>query len=371
MKIGIDCRLWGIKHAGIGRYTEELVRNLLSIDKKDEFILFCRKADHELLPGVLNSRKVMADIPHYGFAEQLKLPKIFARENLDLLHTPHFNVPLLYWGKFVVTIHDLLWHEIRSWKATTLSAPQYAVKYLAYRGAVRNTVSRAQKIIVPSNTVKKDVVKRFGLPDDKVVVTYEGAPDSKTKNQKPKTKIFEKYRIKGPYIFYVGSLYPHKNVEVIVHALKLLQDKNLKLVVVSARNVFLSRFEQFVKDKGAEALVNLAGRVPDEDLATLYTGAEAFVFPSLSEGFGLPGLEAMAAGAPVIASDIPVFHEVYGSAALYFEPTNPASIATKIEQVLKDKKIKSDLISIGRKRAKQFSWRKMAEETLRVYTSVV
>ena len=369
MRIGIDCRIWGVRHGGIGRYTQELVQNLQKLDKKNEYVLFCRASDFVNIPSGRNFRKVLADIKHYTFAEQLKFPGILARENLDLLHTPHFNVPVLYKGKFVTTIHDLTWHEIKGLGVTTLSAPAYYFKYIAYRSVVKKTVSRAVKIIVPSNTIKKDLIHRFSLQPGKVVVTYEGATLQKL-NINSKKDTLLKYGIKKPYILYVGSLYPHKNVEIVARALKTLAQPIPLLVIVSARNVFMKRFETFLKEIKADNLVKMVGYVSDKDLAMLYKASQGYIFPSLSEGFGLPGLEAMAYNTPVIVSDIPVLKEIYGDAALYFNPRSEIDIAAKIRQIISGESLPKLLIRKGKERVKKFSWEKMAKETLAVYNSL-
>ena len=179
-KIGIDARLWGVKHTGIGRYVEELVKSLQQIDKENEYVLFCRNDDTRNIPEVKGWKKVIADINHYSLKEQFTLHKVYRSENLDLLHVPHFNVPIFYKGKFVVTIHDLLWHDLKGLSVTTLPAPAYIVKYFAYRSVVGNAIKNSQKIIVPSNFIKNDLISKFSLPDEKIVVTYEGVSESRS-----------------------------------------------------------------------------------------------------------------------------------------------------------------------------------------------
>lgn len=370
-KIGIDIRLWGIKHAGIGRYTEELVRNLQEADKGNEYILFCRRSDIGGIPSREGWRKVIADIPHYTLREQIFLPGIFKKEKLDLLHVPHFNVPVLYRGKFIATIHDILWHEFRGVDVTTLPVPLYLIKHLGYRFVVSNTLHRAAKIITPTNTVKNNLVERFGILPEKVAVTREGAPVDFDISIYRKKEVLEKHRIRKPYLLYVGSLYPHKNVESVVRALKLVKKRDINLVIVSSRNVFTERFMGFIRKERAEELVKFLGYVPDEELAVLYKNAEAFIYPTLSEGFGLPGLEAMASGTPVACSDIPVLREVYADAALYFNPRDTNDITDKIKLILADKKLRADLVSKSNIQVKKYSWRKMAEETLQIYNSVL
>lgn len=369
MKIGIDARLWGVKHAGIGRYTEELVRNLQRVDNRNQYVVFCRREDVENIPTHSRWVTVVADIPHYTASEQLFLPGIFKKQKLDFLHVPHFNVPIFYNRPFIVTIHDILWHRLQGLGVTNLPAPLYLIKHLGYRLVIRNAVSRARKIIVPSKAVKLDILSQFHVLENKVVVTYEGVASGQLAH--PRGSRNWQFNIKKPYLLYVGSLYPHKNVESVVLAIKhlLAQEPNspIALVIVCGRSVFWERFREFVKSNGAESFVKLIGHVSDDELGTLYKNAEAFVFPTLSEGFGLPGLEAMAAGTPVVCSDIPVLREVYGDAALYFDPKDPQDMSEKIQQVLADSKLRDRLIKAGEGQAVKYSWRKMVEETLKVY----
>lgn len=228
-------------------------------------------------------------------------------------------------------------------------------------------IKRAEKIIVPSQFVMEELIKQYKIAKNKIVVTYEGVD----KNKKPgDNAILKKYKITKPYLLYVGNVYPHKNIEKLIEAIKILNQPLITLVVVCARNVFSERLKKLITQSGAESFVKMAGYVPDDELAVLFWEAEAFVFPTLSEGFGLPGLEAMALGCPVICSDIPVLREVYQEAALYFDPVNPADIAEKIKLFLSDKTLREKLKNLGSELAGKYSWSRMAKETLSVYQSV-
>ena len=180
MKIGIDCRLAGSKHAGIGRYTESLLLNLLKKDLKTNWVLFFYDKDQakNVLKNQIkkkNVQVVIAPIKHYSLEEQLRLPKIFKSTKLDLLHVPHFNIPIFYKGKLVVTIHDLLWHEYKGGSATTLSPTKYFLKYLFYKIIARLAVTKAKKIIVPAQTIKDTVIKFYPKTKNKIVITKEGS----------------------------------------------------------------------------------------------------------------------------------------------------------------------------------------------------
>lgn len=369
MKIIIDARMYGLENAGIGRYLINLINQIEKIDSKNTYLLLLRKEYFEKLELVnKNFRKVLADYQHYSLKEQILLPLQLIKLKGDLVHFPHFNVPLLWFGKYVVTIHDLIKHESRGIKTTTRSPLIYWLKHLLYLLIVRHAVSNACQIITPSYFWKKELIKRYGLAENKISVTYEGVADGLL-SQKTKIepqKILAKYNIQKPFIIYTGSLYPHKNVERLVKAVKLI-NQDLKLVIACARNVFYERFLQKVKELKAEKFVNLVGFVPDEDLAIIYKQAQILVFPSFWEGFGLPGLEAMGSGLPVIAAKASCLPEVYGQAALYFNPLDEKELVEKIQLIRTDKKLREDLIKKGFAQVKKYSWEKMAKETLEIY----
>jgi glycosyltransferase involved in cell wall biosynthesis len=204
------------------------------------------------------------------------------------------------------------------------------------------------------------------------VVTYEGVDES-IKSKKD-SHILERYHIKKPFLLYVGNVYPHKNIEKLIGAVKRLAEDYrfpVSLVVVCARSVFWERLKKKVGQLGAEKYVNLAGFVPDEELAEIYRQAKVYVFPTLSEGFGLPGLEAMAQGLPVAASDIPVLREIYKDSVLYFDPHDSKDMAEKIKKLLTDKKLQEKLKKQGLALIKNYSWGKMAQETLLVYQKAI
>ena len=385
--------MYGPKHTGIGRYVQNLVENLLEIDKENSYVLFVKDDRTEEIENLkikysfkidnLKLKIIPSKVQHYSFKEQVALPVLIRKEKLDLMHFPHFNVPVFYRGKYIVTIHDLIKHSSRGMTTTTRSSWFYWLKYLGYKLVFSQAVKKAKKIITPSQFVKDEVVMEYKVNPEKVVVAYEGVDEKlKAKSEERKTmvqnlKLLERYEIKKPYLLYVGSVYPHKNVERLIEAVKLLNNKyltsdilHITLVIVCARNVFSERLRNKVVQMEAQEFVNLAGFVPDEDLAVLYKEAEAFVFPPLLEGFGLPGLEAMSVGCPVLCSNIPVLREVYGEAALYFDPLNPEEMAKKMVEVIDQKGKRDKMAEKGKRQAEKYSWSKMAKEILKVYSSV-
>ena len=374
MRILIDGRIWGLENAGLGRYTRNLVEELGKIDKKNEYLLLLRKKYFDKLSLPNNWTPLLADFRHYSLIEQIKLPGLISSYKPDLVHFLHFNVPYFYKGPFVVTIHDILMHKQKGLEATTLSAPPYLIKRLGYDTIFKKAVVNSQKVIVPSHVVKNEVVDYYQIDPGKVSVTYEGL-DERVLQKEDGKKVMAKYQIDSSYFLYAGNAYPHKNLKRVIEAIILLNkesDKKVLLVVATSRGIFEKRLKIETEKIGATDYVRLLGYVPDSDLGVLYENSLAFVFSSLSEGFGLPGLEALASGTVLIASDIPVFREVYKESAFYFNPYDFSSIEKAMQDVIRMKdEQRKEAIDKGKEFAKRYSWSKMAEETLDVYKETV
>lgn len=383
MKIIIDARLYGLENAGLGRYAMNLIKHLALVDKQNEYLIILRKKYFQAEPDPAlqenqlnfpaNFHQILFDFRHYSLTEQIYLPRLLHKYEPDLVHFPHFNVPIFYRGKFVVTIHDMLMHQYRGLESSTLIPPLYLVKRMAYLAAFNHAVKNSSKIIVPSNYIKQELLNSYKIPENKVKVIYEGVGGGyadKTNN----VETLEKYKIAYKYFIYVGNAYPHKNLKQAIEAIIYLNKKSIQktlLLIASSRDVFVKRLEVYIKDKEAQKFVRLLGFVSDKDLASLYKNSQAFLFPSLSEGFGLTGLEAMASGTLVLASDIPVFKEIYQDKAFYFNPHQVESIAQSLETALSlTTRARNKLITEGRQFAKRYSWEKMAKETLRVYEEI-
>ncbi|MDP2873691.1 MAG: glycosyltransferase family 1 protein [bacterium] len=372
MKIAIDARFYGPKDTGIGRYVSRLVENLQVVDDENEYLILMQEKDFPKLPDSPRFQKVAANFGWYGIKEQVLLPLILWRIKPDLVHFPHFNVPLLYFGKYVVTIHDLVKHEWHQQSSTTKSPLIYFLKHQVYKVVMGLAVRRATKIIVPSLFVKQKLISYFHLNPDKIAVTYEAGSlaeeASLSEEERKKALTSGKYNLPKPFILYVGNAYPYKNLPTLFAAVKLVNEKRpLQLAVVGARGVFLDRLRKEAEEQGSLPFLNFLGYVSDSDLANLYQEATAFVLPSFSEGFGLTVVEAMGLSCPVIAANASCLPEVCDDAALYFNPWEPKDLAEKILQVLDDSFLANDLREKGRKRFATFSWKKMAEETLIVY----
>ena len=385
MRIGIDARIWGSSSRGVGRYVQNLVENLEKVDHKNHYFIFLRENGFKSYqPKNKNFHKVLADVTWYGAKEQVMMPGIFSASNLDLLHVPHFNVPLLYQGKMVVTIHDLTMLKFGGKETSTLPAPIFYAKRAGLRLVTESAARRSAAVIALSQFVKDDVVKTFAIPAKKISVTYEAgilAGKGRADREREIENVLGKYRITKPYFLYVGAFYPHKNVDRLIEAVKILNEQLLRkparlrqgyggqaqLVLAGGKDVFLERVVRKALEGGALRYISLTDHVTDADLIDLYLEAEAYVQPSLSEGFGLQTVEAMALGVPVVQSNASCLPEIGGKAALYFDPYDPKDMAEKMAKILGNKALKQKLSKAGLERAKEFSWEKMAKETLKVY----
>ncbi len=380
-KILIDGRMYGLENSGIGRYVANLIKELKTLSLSDKryekfnFVVLLRKKYYNQLKFPKNWNKILSDIKHYTIDEQIKIPFIIHREKPSLVHFPHFNVPMFYNGDFVVTIHDMIMH-FQGKNSTTLPFYRYLIKRIPYKIIFRNSILRAKKIFVPSKVIKKQILSYFGVEPSKVVVVPEGVQRFFLERKRLEKKLLGNFNLKHKnYFFYVGNAYPHKNLELAVRAVKKLNETkkmDALLVIAGIKDSFKSRLKGYIVNNNAQRYVRILGFVKDSDLRVLYQNSLAFLYPSLSEGFGLQGLEAMASGCLVIASDIPVFREVYKDKAFFFDPTSEESLIKVMEKIFKMPQGKRrEYLKKGRDFAKEFSWRRMAKETFRVYERVI
>ena len=350
MRIGIDARFYGPIGKGLGRYTQKLIENLEKIDEGNQYFVFLKKENFaEYVPQNKNFQKVLADFRWYGFAEQLKFPRLLKKYQLDLMHFPHFNVPIFYFGRFIVTIHDLILLNYPTIRSSTLSPALYWLKFTAYKLVISSAVHRSNRIIAVSRFTKKDILKNYlRIPEEKVVVTYEACDDYCLFNFRKDDDILPRYGISKPFFLYVGNVYPHKNPERLVLAMKKIEKENVdaELVFVGSEDYFYKRLETLVTENGIKNIV-FAGFVPDYDLDALFRNALAYVRPSLHEGFELPGLEAMSRGTPVLAADYPCSREILGDSAYYFDGKDVEDIAKALQDIYSSEALRQDLAKKG------------------------
>jgi glycosyltransferase involved in cell wall biosynthesis len=362
VKIGIDARN---DQTGVGRYTYSLIRELATIDRQNEYILFQGREGHEnYAPPGPNFRSVEAEIPWFTVREQLSMPRLLARERLDLVHYPHLTVPLTSTTPFVVTIHDLNYLDPDATRrATGRGAFRHAVLQAGYRFGLAKA-RRARQIIAVSEHTRDEVARVLRVESSRIAVTHEGVDPAGS--VEPDPAILRRLGLDGPFFLYVGAAYPYKNLPRLIDAFARVSGY-YRLVLAGDQEDFGAALQQQVRTLGLGERVAFPGRVTDAELAALYDAALAYAFVSRREGFGLPALEAMAAGVPVVAARAGSLPEVCGEAARYCDPMDLDSIATALSEVATDTRLRTRLEALGRQRVAEFSWTRTAEQTLNVY----
>lgn len=371
MLIGIDARMYGGEQTGIGNYIRNLTENLFPIDKKNSYVLFLLEPEFSRYQiSSPQIQKVRVNARWYTWQEQIILPRVLHKIPLDLMHFPHFNAPLLYQGKFILTIHDITQNYF---PGLGLKA---GLRRKIYRHVFAHNIKKARKIISVSHYTKKDILKNFPIPSPKIKVIYEGINPSfqKIEDQKAIANICQKYRITKPFLLYVGVLRDHKNVVGLIKAFLLLIRQfhlDLELVIIGKRDPRYLELNRFMIGKDIKSRIFFPGFVPEKDLILLYNAALIFALPSFREGFGFPPLEAMACGTPVVASQTTSIPEIVGDAALLFDPYNPADIAQKILHLYSRKDLQKKLIEKGFARTKSFLWAQCAQQTFKIYNQIL
>ncbi len=414
-KILIDGRFVGIGES-MTRYTLEILRGILKLDRENQYTLLIRPCGRKSLDDYFavipaeagiqgmdprikseddNRGKLiiqqynnltieLLDIPHYSINEQLKLLKYLNRKNFDLVHFIQFNHPIRYKGSFVVTVHDM----------TMVGYLRRAnpIRRIAFTKVMESAVANSKKIITVSNTAKKEIVDFYKINPEKVEVVYNGlnheSYNSRVREKSTEIKkVLEKFNIDKEYILYTGMWKEHKNILRLVYAFEKFSEMRLpdpksriiKLVLAGKADkdekeilTELGRINQSLNMKYnvREAIIT-PGYIEESELPLLYSGATAYVFASLSEGFGMPPLESMACGTPVIASEVSAMPEVLGEAAIYFDPLDSTNIAEAMEEVTENKNERVEIIKKGYDQVKKYDWSKTAEETLKVYKDIL
>jgi len=373
MRIGIDARFFGGEQSkGLGRYTQKLIEQLAAHDTANEYVIFLQPESVQHWT-VDNPRFTVVEAPYrwYSFQEQLGMPWKIWRAQVDVMHFPHFNVPLLYRKPFIVTIHDLIINHFPTERATTLGPLLYRVKHFAGQLVMRHAVRFSQRIITVSEFSKQDIVNYYGIDPKKVVVTYEAAEAPKAVVRSDVSQVLADYHIKKPYLLYIGNAYPHKNLDIMVDVLKASRqqqkDPAWQLVCVGKEDYFYSRFKQLAWSKNVDDAIVFPGFVPDAALPVLYGNALAYIFPSLYEGFGLPPLEAMTYGTPVLSARASCLPEILGDAAEYFDPADVSAILEAIHRVITNQKTREELTRRGYAQVGKYHWQRMMDQTLNVY----
>ena len=364
-RIVIDGRM--LDWTGIGTYTRNLLDQLQDLDPHHEYLVLLTRADFDSWsPRQPNFHKILTNHTQpYGLSGQLGFAWQLYRLKPNLVHFVHFAAPILYQRRHVTTIHDLTLMQFNTAHGSLARRLQTTLKRWPARMIMWVAAKSARCIITPSNYVRDQLRQYYHLQPQRTVCTYEGTETAQLAPATPPP--FKALPNNIHFLLYVGNYYPHKNIRRLLEGFAQLHRTDFQLVLAGRSADYRDNLVSQARELGVEPRVILLGYVTDEELAWLYQHAAAYVFPSLSEGFGLPGLEAMLYGLPVVASNATCLPEVYDHAAHYFDPNDPQDMARKIGEVLDDAALRQKLIAAGHERVKQFSWRRMAEQTLEVY----
>lgn len=371
-----DGRFLSLENAGLGRYSSQLFMHLLEVaDENFKYILLVlpgTKFSPELKEAIKNHPALVDviefDAKHYSVFEQTKLRKLLNEIKPDLVHFTNLNHPVLYKGKFVVTIHDLTLFQF--------SERAGLIKKAAYNFVINRAARNSARILTVSEFAKKELIEKFKLNSNKVVVTYNGIDNNFKKITSPKAlERALKYKLDKPYFLYVGQWRSHKNLISLARAFRYVLDEGYKgkieLVFAGKIDPKYPELIDIIKELSLLNDVKFTGFVDDEDLPVIYNNSFCFVFPSLSEGFGLPALEAQACGVPVISSNTTSLPEVLGDGALYINPLSVSDLKSKMLEIIKNDRLRESLIVKGLENVKRFSWTQTAEKTLEVYRELL
>ena len=356
--IAIDAR---IINSSTGRYIERLLTYLQDVDATNRYIVLVPSKDKDYWkPTAKNFEVRTVDYKNYSFGEQIGFCTYLYDLRADLVHFCMPQQPLLYLKPHVTTVHDMTllktYNSDKNW--FVFHAKQLVGRVLFY--VIGHTSSQ---IITISKFTKQEYVAHSAISEDKVSLTYEAADVLSEKPVQPKQVTKD-----SSFLLYVGQQSDYKNIRRLMQAHQVLRADRpeLELVLVGSLNESAKRNRRWAEEKGLQGIV-FTGFVSDDELAWLYKNCRSYVFPSLMEGFGLPGLEAMMHDAPVASSNATCLPEIYGDAAKYFDPTSVHDMADTIAGIIDDEKTRKDLVARGREQAKKYSWKKMAEQTHDVY----
>lgn len=363
MHIAIDAR---IISSSTGRYVERLVTYLEKIDTTNIYTIMVLKKDADYWkPTNPNFHVVVADFPNYSFAEQIGFTRFLNYLKPDLVHFCMPQQPLLYRGRRVTTVHDL---TLVRFDNIDMNPIVYKIRKFIFTRLLKNVVRRSDYIITPTEYVRQDVLDFTSQKyAPKVIKTLEAWDPVADKVEPVK-------ELKGKkFVFFVGNAFPYKNIRTIIDAFAKLYEKqpDLHLGLAGKKDIFYEQIEHYAKEKGVQDRVHILGFISEGEKRWMFRNGLAYVIASFSEGFHIPGLEAMSEDCPVISSSATCLPEVYAKAAIYFDPHNANELAEKIQAIMTNKKLRETTIKAGQARLKKFSWQRMAEQTHRIYMDAI
>ncbi len=369
-RVGIDARK--LNDFGIGAY----IRNLLeAVGRRPEsqryrFRVYVPAEELDALPPLPSHFEVVPDdSPGYSISELTRFAWRLLRDHLDLFHATHYVIPPLARARAVVTIHDII-HVLYPQFLPNRAALLYA------RVMIRRALSRADRIITVSYNSKRDLVDYFGISPARIDVIYNGVAARFHPGipQAERDRVAAQYGLPRPYLLFLGGEKPHKNVRNVLRAFaEARRERTLPhaLVLAGPMPKNRSRVDALIAGLDLSSRVIRPGVVPEEDLPALFAGADAFLYPTLYEGFGLPVAEAMACGVPVLTSSTSALQEIAGGYAYLADPMDVGAIARGIAELATDPARRAEFAELGKRRARDFSWDRAAEQTLRVYAETL
>lgn len=356
-KIAIDTQTVFSKKTGFGFYVDNLVSNLQKIDKNHQYI--CIKPEKESQEELNTPKRFMWD--QFGF------PNMARKKKADILHQPCFSAPVFYTGKKIVTIHDL--YTMKNASEVPFFSRQFFGKWMPF------SYRWTDHIIAISQYTKKDIIKTLKISSEKITVIYEaGDENCKRINDHNKISLIKnKFGIKGDYMIHIGTLSPRKNLEFLikVYAQVLKKNPKIKLVITGKKGWYYQNLFDITNKLGLEKKIIFTGYIEDSEKSALYSGAKVFLFPSLYEGFGLPPLEAMSCGTPVVSSNVTSIPEVIDEAGILLSPYDKKAWIQAINKLLSDNNFRKKMVEKSLLRSKYFSWQKTAKQTIEVYNKIL
>ena len=361
MDIAVEARYLVGNRTGVGRYLLNLLRFLPELSEEHEYFLYSNRfTEKPIEHDKINYVELEG---HRLLWKHILLPIEQVKRKFDLVFIPSYSAPLFSFGKTVVTIHDLI----------ATRHPEWTTKNQSFRFAtvVKYAARKANYIIAVSEASRKDILELTGVAQDKVVVVYSGVDEHFQKLPSEHLIDFtKKYNLQQPFILYVGSIHPRRNIQKLIEAfVHLKKEKQIKhkLILIGLVLQQASQLTKWINDSNIAEDILSVGFVSDEDLVKFYNMADLFIYPSLYEGFGFPVLEAMACGTPVITSNVSSLPEVAGNAAILIDPLNVMEMADSIYRLISNSALRQEFVERGFERCKQFSWRQAAEETLNLF----
>lgn len=352
--IGIDARL--LFQTGVGTYLQNLLHYIPSYTPQDiTFTFYCLPSDVSFIQKeVPHSRIRLTTSLWHSWNEQTEFLDCINKDNLDLMHFTYFGHPVLYRRNYISTIHDATPLLFKTGKASTRNPLIYMLKHFAFSFILRNQIECSKAIITPTNVVKEQLALLYGSSiKHKITPIYEGV------SYRLLSETGEEKGLGKPYLLYVGNFYPHKNIEFLIQAFAK-SNSHYSLVLAGPHDYFLKRILSSLSEEEKKHVI-IRDKLSLEELATLYRHAEALIHPSISEGFGLPLVEAMHFGIPIIASHIPVFQEILGNSYYSFDPYDENSITSAIQKFELSKEKKKNVLN------SEFSFEKMTQKTMDLY----